>query len=237
MPYLVPIPDRISTSTKGKEKLFVCLDYHFSINVFCEIFQFLFIRFHLQYVLCSRESHTLSAEHNWFQRVCIPSVHDAATRNYGWYSTGPSLSMPYHKHGQCTLLFLTAYACSSEPSQRHLPGLARLLCAKNELRIHRYSVAPHSLVRLRFPKQPEAKEHGHGQLTKMMNEAILMMVAMVALSPAAHAASCISSSLIITELGDPSSVPDGIDAARARFVQLYVVLSFFSPNTIAMHCR
>ena len=87
-------------------------------------------------------------------------------------------------------------------------------------------------------KQPEAKEHGHGQLTKMMNEAILMMVVMVALSPAAHAASCISSSLIITELGDPSSVPDGIDAARARFVQLYVFLSFFSPpNTIAMHCR
>ena len=153
MPYLVPIPDRISTSTKGKEKLFVCLDYHFSINVFCENFQFLYSFVFTCSTCCvSRESHTLSAEHNWFQRVCITSVHDAATRNYGWYSTGPSLSMPYHKHGQCTLLFLTAYACSSEPSQRHLPGLARLLCAKNELRIHRYSVAPHSLVRLRFPK-------------------------------------------------------------------------------------
>lgn len=59
-----------------------------------------------------------------------------------------------------------------------------------------------------------------GSCHNMINEAMLMMVAMVALSPAARAASCIASSLIITELGDPASVPDSGDAAKARFIQL-----------------
>ena len=58
---------------------------------------------------------------------------------------------------------------------------------------------------------------------------LLVVAAAAVMAPAAHAASCIATNrhLIITELADPATVPDGIDAAKARFIQLYVKSSFF----------
>ena len=49
----------------------------------------------------------------------------------------------------------------------------------------------------------------------------LALAALVALMPAAaEAASCIASNLIITEVADPATVPEGVNAANARFIQL-----------------
>lgn len=57
-----------------------------------------------------------------------------------------------------------------------------------------------------------------------VSKALLAAVLGAAAAPSVQAASCIASSLIITELADPTTVPAGIDdASKARFIQLYVL--------------